>query len=359
MAIVHPVENNGIYVFKYDVLLYQIKSSWLIMFNAANLRNIYETIKNLSKNIQWILRFFLLSFCCSFDLCYFCKRNMKITKTKYLRSFLAITILLAFIRLLFPSVAKPKASPLSSATVDSSAVDTAVTQEGASADKSSQGMTNASSEPVVTAVSVGGNTTKSRFFSADGTPVKHHIISVPSYAQAFPDQNDVQLVSANKWGVTPVQNREEAESRKAELVYVGSNPYFFIDKLHSSIPYLVPRASVLLQDIGRSYFDSLQIKGIPLHKIIVTSVLRSKDDVAKLRGHNGNATQNSCHLYGTTFDVCYNRYKTVQAPGEQRREVRNDTLKWVLAEVLRDMREKGRCWVKYEVHQGCFHITVK
>ena len=32
-------------------------------------------------------------------------------------------------------------------------------------------------------------------------------------------------------------------------------------------------------------------------KIIVTSILRTKDDVAKLRTRNGNATENSCHLY--------------------------------------------------------------
>ena len=49
----------------------------------------------------------------------------------------------------------------------------------------------------------------------------------------------------------------------------------------------------------------------------------------------------------------------MEAPGEPRRQVRNDTLKWVLAEVLRDMRESGRCYVKYEVKQGCFHITVR
>ena len=61
----------------------------------------------------------------------------------------------------------------------------------------------------------------------------------------------------------------------------------------------------------------------------------------------------------TTFDVCYNRYKTVEPPGEQRRAVRNDTLKYILAEVLRDMREEKRCYVKYEVNQGCFHITVR
>ena len=144
-----------------------------------------------------------------------------------------------------------------------------------------------------------------------------------------------------------------------ELVYMGSNPYYHVDKLNSSIPYLVPRAAVLLQDIGRAYFDSLQVKGIPLHKLIVTSVLRTRDDVAKLRNRNGNATENSCHLYGTTFDMCYNRYKTVEDPdGPARRMVRNDTLKWVLSEVLRDFREQGRCYVKYEVKQGCFHMTV-
>ena len=91
-------------------------------------------------------------------------------------------------------------------------------------------------------------------------------------------------------------------------------PIFDVDKLNSSIPYLVPKAAILLQDIGRAYFDSLYIKGIPLHQIIVTSVLRTKEDVRKLRTRNGNATENSCHLYGTTFDICYNRYKTIEDP---------------------------------------------
>ena len=121
----------------------------------------------------------------------------------------------------------------------------------------------------------------------------------------------------------------------------------------------MPRASLLLQDIGRAFYDSLTIKGIPLHKIIVTSVLRTKDDVQKLRNRNQNATENSCHLYGTTFDLCYNRYITVEDPeGPSRRAVRNDTLKWVLSEVLRDFRQQKRCYIKYEVKQGCFHMTV-
>ena len=183
---------------------------------------------------------------------------------------------------------------------------------------------------------------------------KHHrILSVPNYKAAFPDSQSVQIVAANKWGVRPVKNREDAEARKKELVYVGESPYYHVDKLNSSIPYLVPRAALLLQDIGQAFYDSLYMKGVPLNQLIVTSVMRSMEDVKKLQRHNGNATDNSCHLYGTTFDICYNRYHALD------QEVRNDTLKWVLSEVLRDIRRDKRAFIKYEVKQGCFHMTVR
>ena len=187
----------------------------------------------------------------------------------------------------------------------------------------------------------------------------HKIYSVPSFATAFPDENDVQLIAADENGVKPPKNRAEAERRMNDLVFAGANPYFYVDDLKQSIPYLVPKASMLLQDIGKSFYDSLYVKGIPLHQIIVTSILRTDEDVARLQKVNHNATENSCHRYGTTFDICYNRYKTVTVDAEPRRMVRNDTLKWVLAEVLRDKREAGRCYVKHEVKQGCFHITVR
>lgn len=284
--------------------------------------------------------------------------EMKITKAKYLTSFLSVTLVLALVRCAFPSIAGDKEidtgdnySEMNLSACNDSKSQCEENENSVSEHSDVQNIAkfNSSDTAVV----------QSRFFNADGSLVKNRIYSVPGFSLSFPDQNDVQLRAAQEYGVKPVLNREDAEKRKSELVYVGSNMYFYVDHLRNSIPYLVPKASALLQDVGRSFFDSLQLKGIPLHKIIVTSVLRSKADVESLRGKNSNATQNSCHLYGTTFDVCYNRYKTVEAPGERRRAVRNDTLKWVLAEVLRDMRESGRCYVKYEVHQGCFHITVK
>ena len=277
--------------------------------------------------------------------CYLCKKflDMKISKNRYLQGFVVVVLLLALVRLVFPSVAEPRLAKYEKGQ-DSAEVDSL---KGMKKDELS-----AAPDTAMAGMA-------SIFFDKDGKEVKHRIFSVPHFGNTFPDQQDVQILAANQHGVAPVQNREEAEHSKGKLVYVGSNPFFYVDKLNNSIPYLVPKASVLLQDIGRAYFDSLQIKGIPLHKFIVTNILRTKDDVAKLRARNGNATENSCHLYGTTFDICYNRYKQIQTKDQPRRQVQNDTLKWVFSEVLRDFRNKNRCYIKYEVHQGCFHITVR
>jgi hypothetical protein len=254
------------------------------------------------------------------------KIAIKLTKKSFLTGFAAVVLFLALVRLCFPGIAGSRSEEC-----------------GAGSEECLQ-----------------QEYSHSTLHTPHSTKKHHRIRSVASYATAFPDTNAVQLVAAEKWGVTPVRNREDAESRKRELVYIGSNPYYHVDPLYSSIPYLVPRAAVLLQDIGQAFYDSLYVKGVPFHKMIVTSVLRSQEDVVKLRRRNGNATENSCHLYGTTFDICYNRYKTVEDPaGPARRQVRNDTLKWVLSEVLRDMREQGRCYIKYEVKQGCFHMTVR
>lgn len=198
--------------------------------------------------------------------------------------------------------------------------------------------------------------TPTQFYNTkDSTLIHNKIYSVSSYRGAFPDENDVQLVAAEQYGVGIAENVASAQRASDSLVYVGANPLYDIDKLNNSIPYLVPRASALLQDVAQNFCDSLLIKQIPLHKIIVTSVLRTQEDVERLQRRNSNATTNSCHLHGTTFDICYNRYNAVDAE----RQTQNDSLKWVLSEVLNDLRKEGRCYVKYEIRQGCFHVTTR
>ena len=273
---------------------------------------------------------------------------MKVTKKRFLIGFAVITLLLAMVRLFFPSVAGERHTEEQTALADSLLTqqkDSVITIVLAQADsvsaiaafpqsevEESQPEVEEKQQETIAApvpVSVSASASRSVFFNPDGT-------------------------------LANVSNRMDAEKRKNELVYVGGNPFFYVEPLKQSIPYLVPRAAILLQDIGRNFMDSLQIKQIPLHKIRVTSVLRTKEDVDKLRKRNQNATENSCHLYGTTFDISYTKYVTVRDPaGPQRREVQNDTLKYVLSEVLRDLRVQNRCYIKYEVKQACFHITVR
>ena len=275
------------------------------------------------------------------------RQKMKITKNRYLAIFIIIVLVLAVVRCVNPGIAG-----------DRRLADGADSQENRlDADSMQMLAGNGAAEKEMAAEDIGK---PSRFFDGNGNLVKNKIFSVPHFGNTFPDSNNVQLESAKRYGVKPVLNRTDAAHRMKELVYVGASPFYTVDRLKSSIPYLVPRAAILLNDIGRNFFDSLQIKQVPLHRFILTSVLRTHEDIDKLRMRNGNATLNSCHLYGTTFDICYNRYTTVSDPdGAPRRAVRNDTLKWVLSEVLRDMRDNKRCYVKYEVKQGCFHITVR
>ena len=273
---------------------------------------------------------------------------MKVSKDRYLHVFGFVVIILALFRCAYPEVASHTSVSPSGETDTVSFSDTITTSD----------ILQFGNPPVATAPAPSSSPddcASSRFRN-----MPHPIYSVPHFQKSFPDSQSVHYASATHWGIKAVKNRHEAEKAKSGLVYIGANPYYDVDNLRQSIPYLVPRASCLLNDIGRNFFDSLYVKGIPLHKIIVTSALRTRDDISNLKMKNGNATENSCHLFGTTVDICYNRYTTVSPPGAaQRRAVRNDTLKWVLSEVLRDMRDNNRCHVKYEVKQGCFHITVR
>ena len=186
------------------------------------------------------------------------------------------------------------------------------------------------------------------------------ILGVPSNKKAFDDSNSVQLVAAERYGIKPVQNRSEADSLKDVLVLLEDNDFYTVDSLTHSIPYLTFGAKGVLDKIGRNFRDSLYAKGRIPYRLVVTSVLRTKDDVAVLRRRNVNASANSTHCYGTTFDITYARFEDSPAPKPAiLRPVEPWELKKVLAEVLRDLRDEGLCYVKYEFKQPCFHITAR
>ena len=194
---------------------------------------------------------------------------------------------------------------------------------------------------------------------AQGKPtveVGHNPISKIRLGQEFNDMNDVQLEIAQKVGVDPVENRAAAELLSDKLVPVLDNSVYKVDTLTHSIPFLTKGSAQLLLTIGENFRDSLLRKGLNPHRLIITSILRTEEDVRVLRRGNINASENSTHRYATTFDIAYARFDPQNkvkgcidgSPGQ---------MKMVLAEVLRDLRNESLCYVKYERRQPCFHIT--
>lgn len=177
-----------------------------------------------------------------------------------------------------------------------------------------------------------------------------------SYPKAFDDINDAHVELAKAVGLKSIPKDRDAVV-KDKLSLVADNEYYIVDNLRYSVPYLTKTAAAELNAIGKAFNDSLKRKQFPEYKLVVSSVLRTQADLERLRrSGNPNASDNSAHCYGTTFDITYTRYF---------REVETDEfmqpyeLTKVLAEVLRDQKKAGRILVKYEKHEHCFHITAK
>lgn len=173
--------------------------------------------------------------------------------------------------------------------------------------------------------------------------------------------NDLQLKQhavACRIGLPrPPKDRNDAASMRSKLVEVKTNENYIVDSLKHSVPYLIPSAKRELDAIGAEWSDILQRNGLPHYRFYVTSILRTQEDVKYLqRSGNINSTTQSCHCYGTTFDLAYMRYDKVTRTHMYMHE---DNLKLVLGQVLLNHQRAGKIYVKYEWKQSCFHITVR
>lgn len=173
--------------------------------------------------------------------------------------------------------------------------------------------------------------------------------------RVFNDSNYLHISTAEKVGIKPLSGIREAWEAGARLERLQSCREYYLDDLTHSLPYLVPRAHRLLSDIGAAFNDSLNARGGGDYRIKVTSVLRTPRLVKRLRRRNRNAVDTSAHLFGTTFDISYAKFicDSTDVPRTQ------EDLKNLLGEVVFAMRESGRCYVKYERKQACFHITAR
>jgi uncharacterized protein YcbK (DUF882 family) len=179
---------------------------------------------------------------------------------------------------------------------------------------------------------------------------------IGNYNKDFNDLNELHLESAVKIGIQPMLNLGELKKVKGKMEEIETTKNFEVEELTHSVPYLVPKAANLLDKIADNFADSLKNLNAPHYKLIVTSLTRAREDVRKLGNSNINASQNSAHLYGTTFDISWKRFKEDHNSSIKLNE---EQLKMVLASVLRDLRKEGACYIKHEKKQACFHITAR
>ena len=173
--------------------------------------------------------------------------------------------------------------------------------------------------------------------------------------QIFNDSNALQLVAAKANGFRPVTSLHDAYNIDKPLIRIFSCDAYMLDDLHASVPYLVPKAAQLLKEIGYAFQDSIKSRGGKAYRIKVTSVTRTVYSVGKLMKRNRAATENSCHRYGTTFDISWVKFDCL----DPSMVVSLEDLKNILAEVVQDFRRQGRCYAIFERKSGCLHITVR
>ena len=184
----------------------------------------------------------------------------------------------------------------------------------------------------------------------------HESRNIPTemYNGKFADMNPVQMEAAKRYGVTPIDDRSFDFDGCQQLTEIESCEAYSLEKLTHSVPYLTPDAAELLKEIGEEFQKRTVEAGLGKRRVVVTSVLRTKDDVLRLSAVNVNASENSAHCYGTTFDLSYYRFQTC---GWVSWDIYNDRYVEILADVLTEKRKEGRCYVRFEKQQHCFHIT--
>ncbi len=182
-----------------------------------------------------------------------------------------------------------------------------------------------------------------------------YIVPTP-LRQLFNDVNDLHLEAAKTHGISPISNLRDAYNLKKPIQRITTCDNYTIEHLSHSLPFLVPRAAKLLDNIGKRFADTIRARGNREYRIKVTSVLRTNGSVSKLRQRNINASETSAHCFGTTFDISYSRFICMDSiPCD----IAQEDLKNILGEILYDERKNGNCYVKFEVKQGCFHITTR
>jgi uncharacterized protein YcbK (DUF882 family) len=196
-----------------------------------------------------------------------------------------------------------------------------------------------------------GNRSASNYFSTRCLDYKQKV-----YSRKLNDRIVDYSAAAKLRGIKACKDKKELEKRISEgkLVKVKSGSSYVIEKMTFSYPYVTSDSRQLLDEIARRLREKSSQKGLNGVRFFITSMTRKSDDIKSLRRFNGNASQNSPHLYGNAFDISYKRFiarKWFLTNCDKK------FLKEALAEVIWQLRAENRCWATYEKIQNCYHVV--
>lgn len=191
------------------------------------------------------------------------------------------------------------------------------------------------------------------------TPLKHRIFHrfrdqtrtsiCPNCEIYFPDGVAVHERAYRKEAIKKQKDFKQLEAlyKKGVLSKIQSNEYYLVEEMSHSLPYVLPKVVVFLDELSMRYKNALDKREIDYFPFMVTSGTRSVESQRKLKEENKIAIDNSAHLHGKTIDISYRRF------GE------GPDCKLVFIEVLKELREERKCYVKFERSEGgALHLTV-
>lgn len=179
----------------------------------------------------------------------------------------------------------------------------------------------------------------------------------------YRDLNAVHLKHAKANGIVPIEKDKEvdkiAEKLMADnkLMKLENTRYFKVDHLSHSHPYLTPETIDLLNLIGKRFHQKLAEKNMGKYRFRVSSVLRTHESQKRLSRSNINATSESSHLYGTTFDIGWKKIYKDTFWGGSHLVADGPAIK-LLSETIGELRKEGHLVVITEMKEACFHITM-
>lgn len=195
----------------------------------------------------------------------------------------------------------------------------------------------------------------------------HHLKQPKAYGKIkvdwYKDLNPVHLKYAKQHGIKPFKKNKDIKLeveqlvKDNQLVRINNSRNYQVEHLTYSHPYLTPVARKFLDDLGKRFQKKLSENEMGIYAYQLTSLLRTEENQRGLSKSNVNASPNSSHMYGTTFDIAYDSVIRKPLPWMKIKMADPKAIK-LLSEAIGELRAEGRCVAVTEKQETCFHITV-